>query len=557
MIARIQQIRRWLAPRDSDLSILVAITLVCLLARWIFAIGTALPDDPGYACPLGFIFRGEYPSLGAQGQAEFRPAWLLPIGASLRWLGWTAHGMVLYPIITGGFLPLLTALWLRRNLPRGSQAPVVCAVILACYPVLFVDSLMWVIEVPLIFWCLLCVNLFGCAYAGLAESPLTARKHLSWIGFSILAGAAFSVAYQVKITALPLLGIWLTTEVLLQVERRGWPARRRWIALLLAAAVFLLPSLGVQLFYQAKTGHFFGNIQAEMRMYAVKLPENYLNGNLRLHDLYLQYVEQLLLPFGPAGFRVLLHGIWMWVALGLGVAAGVLWRRLPAPERTMAFVFFFSALGLFLFLEFWPFRLRPHYLPISFDGRPWRYTDVLAPPIAAFTAVVLTLPGVFDRWLLGALRCGLLGTCLGIAGYGMVIRYHQFEDSTADYRQAAVASTTWLKSYCRLPQVIDEDGCEQFTEMLGWPDKTSFQPSRSRFLDLRNSPPVCIWTGGARREAMSADAAWSPDRMKLLGGDVVLIHTFAGLRRPWRSRLLQLWLFRPTKVDSHDPPSQP
>ena len=516
MIARIHQIKRWLEPRDSDLSLLVFVTLVSLLARWIFAIGTALPDDPGYATPLGFILRGEYPSLGDMGQAEFRPAWLLPIGASLHWLGWTAHGVALYPIITGGFIPLLTALWLRRNLPRGSQAPVVCAVILACYPVLFVDSLMWVNEVPLIFWSLLCVNLFGCAYARLAEAPLTARQHLSWIGFSVLAGTAFAAAYQVKVTALPLLGIWLTTEVLLQVARRGWPERGRWTALLAAAAIFLLPALGVQLFYQAKTGHFFGNIQAEMRMYAVKLPENYLSGNFQLHDLYFQYVEQLFLPIGSAGFQVLLHGIWMWVALGLGVIAGVLWRWLPAPERTTAFVYFFSALGLFLFIEYWPFRLWPHYLPISFDGRPWRYTDVLAPPVVAFTAVVLTLPGVFNRWLLGALRGCLLSACLGIAGYFMVVRYHQFEDSTADYRQAMAASTTWLESYCRLPQVIDVDGCEQFTEILGWPNKTSFQPSRTRFLDLRNSPPVCIWTGGARREGMSADGAWSPDRMKIL-----------------------------------------
>ena len=323
------------------------------------------------------------------------------------------------------------------------------------------------------------------------------------------------------------------------------------------AAVFLLPALGVQLFYQAKTGHFFGNIQAEMRMYAVKLPEKYLSGNLQFHDLFYQYVEQLFLPFGPDGFHMLLHGIWMWVALGLGVVAGVLWRWLPSPERTMAFVYFFSALGLFLFIEYWPFRLWPHYLPISFDGRPWRYTDVLAPPVAAFTAVVLTLPGVFDRWLLGALRGCLLSACLGIAGYCTVVRYHEYEDSTADYRHAAAASTTWLESYCRLPQVIDEDGGEQFLEMLGWPDTTLLQPSRSRFLDLRNSPPVCIWTGGARREGMSADGAWSPDRMKILGGDAVLIHTFAALRRPWRSHLLQLWLFRPTKVDSHDLRSQP
>ena len=536
---------------------LLAITLTGLIARWIFAIGVALPDDPGYATPLGFILRGEYPSLGYMGQGEFRPGWLLPIGASLRWLGWTALGVALYPIVTGSLIPLLTALWLRRNLPRGSRAPVLCAVILACYPILSVDSLMWIIDVALIFWCLVCVNLFGSAYGTLMGSPLTVWRHLSWIVLSILAGAAFSVSYQVKITALPLLGIWLTTEVLLQIDRRGWPTGKRLFLLLPAAALFLLPSLGVQLFYQSKTGHFFGNFQAEMRMYSVKLPEGFLSGNYQPGDLYSQYVEQLLFPFGPEGFRVLLHGIWIWVALGFGVVAGVLWRRLPAPGRSIAFIFLFSALGLFLFIEFWPFRLWPHYLPISFDGRPCRYTEILAPPVAAFLAVILTLPGIYDRWLFGALRCGLLSVGFGICGYSLVVRYHKYEDSTADYRAAAEASTTWLNSYFRLPQIMDEDASEQFTEILGWPDKTPFQPLRSRFLDLRNSPPACIWTGGARREAMSADSAWPPDRMRILGGDVVLIHTFPGLRRPWRSRPLQLWFFRPTNAISDDARSKP
>jgi hypothetical protein len=104
---------------------------------------------------------------------------------------------------------------------------------------------------------------------------------------------------------------------------------------------------------------------------------------------------------------------------------------------------------------------------------------------------------------------------------------------------------------------MDYDGCGQFQETLGWPDKTSFQPSRTRFLDLRDSPPVCIWTGGARREGMNADAAWSADRLEVLGGDVVLIRTFDGLQRPWRTRLLQLWLFRPAAKDSHEPQRQP
>jgi len=557
MIARIQHFKRWLATREAELPILAAITLVGLVFRWVCAIGAALPDDGGYATLLKGLVEGNYPSLGSVGQAEFRPAWLLPIAASLRWLGWTAHGLVLYPIITGGLIPFLTGLWLRRHLRSGSQGPLLCTVILACYPVLFVDSLLLVNEMPLIFWCLMCVNLFGSAYSRLVDPLAGARKHLAWIGFSLLAGAAFAAAHQVKVLAIPMLGIWLLTESLLQVARGGWPLRKDWAALVLASLVFLLPTLGVQLFYQAKTGHFFGNIAAELRIYDARLPENYLSGNVQLHDVLHKYFEQLFFPFGPIGFRVLLHGVWIWVALGLGAVAGLLWRWLPVPERAMAFIFLGSALMLFLFIEYWPFRLRPYYLPILFDGRPWRYPDVLAPPIAAFVAIILTLPRVFDRWILRGLRYGLLCACFGVSGYCLAVRYYIFEDYTADYRRAAVASATSLKSYWELGQIMDYDGCGQFQETLGWPDKTSFQPSRTRFLDLRDSPPVCIWTGGARREGMNADAAWSADRLEVLGGDVVLIRTFDGLQRPWRTRLLQLWLFRPAAKDSHEPQRQP
>ncbi len=557
MMGRIYYFKRWLATRDTELWILAAITLAGLVVRWIFAIGAALPDDGGYATFLKGVAEGQYPSVGRVGQVEFRPGLLLPIGATLRLFGWTAHGLVAYPVITGGFIPILTGLWLRRHLRPGSLGPLLCTVILAFYPVLFVDSLMLVNEMPMIFWCLLSVNFFGSAYARVVELPSGARRPGSWIGFSLLAGAAFAAAHQVKILAIPMLGIWLLTEFFLQVARRGWPLQKDWTALALASLVFLLPTLGVQSFYLAKTGHFFGNISAELRLYDARLPDNYLSGHVRLHDVLIKYFEQLFIPIGPPGFRVLLHGAWIWVALGLGAVAGILWRWLPSPERALAFIFLGSALALFLFIEYWPFRIFPYYLPILFDGRPWRYADILAPPFAASVTIVLTLPRVFHRWILNALRCGLLGACFGICGYCLVVRYYIFEDCTSDYRRAAVACATSLKSYWQLGQIMDYDGCGQFGEALGWPDKTTFQPSRTQFLDLRDSPPVCIWTGGARREGMNADLAWQPDRLQYLGGDVVLIHTFDGLRRPWRSGLLQLWLFRPKSTDSHEPQRQP
>jgi hypothetical protein len=557
MFSRIDRIIRWLMTRDRRLVILVVITVVSLLLRWIFAIGAALGDDDSYASLAKGILQGDYPPLGTIGITEYRPAWFLPIAASVWLLGWTARGLVLYPVVTGAFLPLLTALWLRRHLPRESLAPVLCGIMLACYPTLFVDSLMLVNDTAVIFWCLLSVNLFGSACSRLIGSPPAARHQLAWIGFSLLAGATFAVAYQVKISAIPMLGIWLTTELVLQIMYRGWPERERWAAMLWALGVFLLPSLGVQLFYRAKTGHLLGNFAGEMRSYEILVQDSYFHGQLRVGDVLWTYIEQLVFPVGPDGFRVLLHGAWTWVTPVLGLVAGIFWRRLRTPERALAMAFLFCSIGLFLLLEFWPARLQPYYLPNLFNGRSWRYVDVLAPTLAACAAVILTLPGVFDRPVLRALRNGLLGLCFGVAGYGLVVRYHAFEDGTADYQHAAEASTASLASYFRLPQLLDPDGCGQFTQALGWPNATPLRSVSTHSLDLRNSPPVCIWTGGARRDGMSADASWSPERLEILGGDAMLIHTFDGLRRPWRPRLLQLWLFRPTTKASHELQPQP
>jgi len=168
-------------------------------------------------------------------------------------------------------------------------------------------------------------------------------------------------------------------------------------------------------------------------------------------------------------------------------------RRLPARERALAMVFLFCTIGMFLFLEFWPARLRPYYLPNVFNGRSWRYVDILVPTLVACAALILTLPGVFDRKVLRGLRNGLLGLCFCVAGYCLVVRYYAFDDSIADFRQAAEASRGSLASYFRLPQLLDPEGCEQFTQALGWPDATPLRAVPIHSLDLTNSPPVCIW----------------------------------------------------------------
>lgn len=554
---RAEPARRWLVASDPHLLILVAITLAALIVHWFLAMGYALGDDGPYSDLIHQILEGSYPAIGPVGQYEYRPMWLLPVAASVRLLGWTDHGLVLYPLITGSFVPLLSALWLRRHLPAGSKAPLLCAGVLALYPTLFVDSLMLVNEMPMIFWSLLCVNLFGAAYARLVDYRPGQRSLFSWIGPAFLAGIAFAAAYQVKVSAVPILGLWLAGDLALQVFRLGWPSVRPARRLTLAALVFLLPAFGVQAFYFARIGHPLGNFIGEVRFYDSELAGEYFQGKLRYDGLFLQYLGHLFLPFGDEGYQAFLHGAWAWIGVGLAMVLACVWRRLPRQERAVALVFFASSLAVFLFLEFWPTRLRPYYVPNCNGGRPWRYMDVIAPGIAAGTAVMLTLPGISLRPVFSALRTGLLSLGLLVAGYSLVIRWFEFEDRTSDFRRVARESATVLAPYRDLPQIIDIDGYAHLRFALRWPSQPELRANLSDLLDLRKSPAVCVWTGGARREALDGDTAWAPDRIRFLGKKLVLIHTWEALRRPWRHNPLQLWLHCPQESLADERGTQP
>jgi hypothetical protein len=547
------QASRWLAARNPHLLILAAITLAVLASRWLLAVGYALGDDSPYTDMIHGILEGAYPAIGSIGQYEYRPMWLLPLAASVRLLGWTEHGLVLYPLVTGSLVPLLSALWLRRHLPAGSKAPLLCAVILAVYPTIFVDSLMLVNEMPMIFWCLLCVNLFGLTYARLVDCRPGLAGLFSWIALSFLAGIAFASAYQVKVTAVPILGLWLIGEFALQLNCLGWPKVQPKRQIALAGLAFLVPAFGLQTFYFVKIGHPLGNFIGEFRFYDGCLPSEYFQGKLRFDGIFMAYVQHLFLPFGDKGYQSVLHGAWAWIGVGSALALACFWRRLPRQERTVAMVFFASTVAVFLFLEFWPVRLKPYYVPNCYSGRPWRYMDVMAPGIAAWTAVVLTLPEISLRPKLSALRIGVVSAGLFVAGYCLVVRYFEFEDRSSDFRRVRTDCATILDPYRELLQIIDLDGCGQLRFSLGWPRHPEVRANLSDLLDLRRSPAACVWTGGARRESLDGDIAWSPDRIRFLGRELVLIHTWEALRQPWRHHPLQLWLYRPFPPFAHEP----
>jgi len=165
------------------------------------------------------------------------------------------------------------ALAAKESFPRvsGSGALRLYFGLLSCS---FVDSLMLVNEMPLIFWCLLCVNLSGSVYSRLTGPP-KGRWLLRRIGFPLLAGATFAIAYQVKVSAIPILGFLVDDRVSPPGRPAGWPERKHWAALALASLSTCCQSLGVQLFYQRRPA-FPWHMIGEVRLYAMLIPESLL-----------------------------------------------------------------------------------------------------------------------------------------------------------------------------------------------------------------------------------------------------------------------------------------
>ena len=548
-----ERFTQWLAARDRTVVVMVALTLVGFCARWMLGVGFMLGDDISYTDLIRDVLDGHWMQVEAIGQYSYRPMWVYPLAASIKLFGWSQRSLVLYPILTGSLIPLLMALWIRRHLPRGSIAPALCFAILACYPTLFVDSLVLSNETPMIFWCLACVNLFGLAFAQLAQSSQVTSRPWRLGGWSILAGTAFAAAYQVKSAAIPVLGLWLSADLLLHIRRHGWP---KWGPLGLAAGAFVIPTLGVQYFYYTKTGHFLGNFQGELHFYDLDLPPDYFAGKYDVATIMGQYPLQLFQLDGYEGYQILLHGIWTWAGAGLVVLAFLAWKMIPREERILTVALVVVTVGLYLFLQYWPARLKPYYMPNCFAGRPWRYMDVIGPTTGAVIAILLTLPGLSDRRVFQGLRFVVLAAGFIVAGYGIAVRCFEFHDRASEFRRVGEDKAI-LAPYQDVPHFIDVDGYGALRAALGMPKHPELIGRGSGakvILDFRHYPGGCVWTGGARRYGVNSDDAWAPTQVQALGGQLRLVHTWQSDERPWRINSLQLWAFEPNPPTIHDHP---
>jgi len=551
--SRVEPLKQWLATRDRDLLILAGVTCVGFIARWWLAMGFMLGDDISYTDLIRDVMGGHWMQVEAVGQYSYRPMWIYPLAASVKLFGWDYHALVLYPMVTGALIPLLMALWLRRHLPRGSQAPVLCAVILTCYPTLFIDSLMLANEIPMIFWSLLCVNVFGVAFDHLAASPHLGSRPWRLGGWSFLAGLMLAAAYQVKTAAVPALGLWLLADLVLNVRRLGWP---KVAPLMLAAAAFAIPTLEVQAYYYSKIGDFLGNFHGELRLYDLNLPREYFKGELDIRGLLDSYPSQLLRLDGYEGYRIFLHGIWIYIGIGLAGLGLLFCWKIPRDERAMAAALVIVTVGLYLFLQYWPTRLKPYYLPNCFTGRPWRYMDVIGVTTSGVIAILFTLPALQQRWYGQAFRIAVLAAGFGVAGYSLMVRGFEFNDRADEFRRVT-ADRALITPYLDVPHYMDPDGYGSIRAASHFPKKPELIGRGGTrhdkiLIDMRKTNGGCAWTGGNRHYGVDADTAWSPDQIQAIGGELRLVHTWYAGDRPWRKYSLQLWAYVPPPPSIHD-----
>lgn len=527
---------------QSGFWLLIAITAVCLSIRYHYIIGYGLGDDLPYTERIHDILDGRPPIIGPVGQYEYRLMWLYPIAWLVKLFGWN-NGLILYPCVSGAFVPLLTAIWLKRHFPESWVLPNLCALILATYPILNVDSLLLVNEIPMLSWCLISANCFSVLSGKLYVKETECRQIISIVLWGLSLGASLAAAYMVKASAVPTIGVWILMDAYIRLSRDGWPSRALLRNLVFAGASFLLPIVLVQFFFFLKTGHILGNFLGEIRLYKQWIPQNYYLGEYNAWPILCEYIHQLFAPYGDDQFEAWLHGLWPWIYCVLSIVFFFRRKHYSYNQRRSIEGLILATVLLFLFFEFWPTKVLPYYLPNCFSGRPWRYLDIFPPLFAAQIGVIT----VHEKKRTQLTIC--FGAVLTVgfiySGIGLAERFYEMNDRASDLRRAAVDWSGDLAEYEKFPHYLDEAAFAQLRTLLEWSPGAELLTQSDLVFDFRGLGRACIWTGGARREGLPGDAAWQSGRLKVIGGELVLLRTWLAPRRPWRSEPLRLWLFEP------------
>jgi len=189
--------------------------------------------------------------------------------------------------------------------------------------------------------------------------------------------------------------------------------------------------------------------------------------------------------------------------------------------RALAGAFLLVTVGLFLFFEYWPARLKPYYIPIvsaAGPGATWTCWHPASPlGSRSFSRCRRRLTGSFFH----GLRLGLLAAGFGVAGYCDLVRCYEFQDRTSEFRRVT-EDRALLEPYLDVPHYLDVDGFGQLRAALGVPKKPELHGNGSgidpNVLDFRKAKGR-VSDRRLRRYGVNGDDAWVADKVRVVAAN--------------------------------------
>jgi len=536
----------------------LAILLYSLLLRIPFIQGYGLGDDSAYLDLILQLLNGHYPEVKTIGQYPYRPAWLIPLWLSVSLLGWSDFSLVAYPLLCGVVTPPLMYFWLV-SLPsrKVRRVAFISSLIFATFPSTIFHSTVLSNDTCMFFWVILSSVYFGKTL----QAIFSGGNKVTAVTFLLISSFAALLAYQVKVSALPTLAIYYSISLALLAIAHRRDCLRILISKItfLSAALYALPFIGIQLIYLLRTGDLFGNIRGEILFYERSIPERYYSGGISNDSILDIYPRSLLFSEGFPDYRFFYSSIFIWLSL----AIAILWvailllhpmfstHSLKSKKRRIIWastplIFYTASLLFYLFLQYWPAKSHPFYLPNNFTGRSERYIIPLLPLLIASSCVAAlgireVLPNPW-RTYFGNLSFLVLLVAVSFAGYSTKIVDFVQRDKRSDMKVLASFLEANVTPCRDRPFIIDIDGRNHL--LFEMKMKAQFQ---SLFFigDDFNLQQLegCILAGGSRRYAISSPPKIELDRFKMEYDFEVI---FQAPFRPeaWRLSPMQLIHFK-------------
>ncbi|MBL7663475.1 phospholipid carrier-dependent glycosyltransferase [bacterium] len=528
---------------------LIVFTLALAL-RVFFATGLVLGDDGYWLRVIDNYVHSGFAQVKLLGQAESRIAMYAPIGTTIKLFGWNNFGLLVYPILMGSILAPLTMLYCKPLLHNQSYA-LLAGLMICFHPSLVIDSGVIANDIPLITWSL-CSVLFY-------RHTLCAKSAVSKTLASLCSGLALALCYTTKISGLPITAFWLIAEtVLLRLIHPG--IKPFWSIytnkqMILNIFCFFLPIFFVQFFFKFHTGSWIGNYWGEFSVFDYPIPADYFLGKYDTSNDLRRYFDLLFYP-APEFFIWFMQSALYAYILSLSIILipfldyqhrKQIKINLSATNFIAYCVAITTTLAIYAFINYWPDRIYPYYLPNLFTGRLWRYLDCLAPLGVISLVTFIDFSARISQLTSNIFYLAVL-ISIGVSGYSAANLGFNFHDRASDLTKAGEYLARHQKQCPAQEIYTDADALAMLRFSYGWERiaKINFFTPDADYWDKSHG---CIVVSGSRRDAIPASNVPAIENVKFYSHkrercEFSLLYSRQALLTPWREKPIQVWSFQ-------------